>query len=102
MHSHSLIANIRDTIRICLRCNLETPDWNGIADAFKTIHIIVRNIYKKIREEIILGTSTILSLPGLRPLVTTEIEEAVTYLVGAVPIIYQDEITKFIYDLYTI
>ena len=102
MRGHSLTADVRDAIRICLCCNLETLDWNGIADAFETIHVTVRNIYKKIREEIILGTSTMLSSPGLCPLVTTEIEEAVVYLVRAVPIIYQDEITELIYDLYAI
>ena len=50
----------------------------------------------------ILGTSTILSSPRPCPLVTIEIEEIVMYLVGIVPIIYQDEIAEFIYDSYAI
>ena len=88
MRGYSLTADVRDAIWICLCYNLEILDWNGIADAFETTHVTVRNIYKKMREEMILGISTMLSSPGLRPLVTAEIEEAVAYLVGAVPIIY--------------
>ena len=44
-------------------------------------------------EEIIYSTTIKLLTPSTYCIITTEIEEAVVYLVGSVPVIYQDKIT---------
>ena len=92
MRGHSLSADTKDAIRVCLRRNMDKPDWDGIALAFDTISVIIRNIHKKIIEEIIYKTTIKLLTPSTHYIITTEMEETVAYLVGLVPVIYQDEI----------
>ena len=81
---------------------MDKPDWDGIALAFDTTSIIIRNIHKKMMEEIIYGTTVKLLTPSTHRIITTEMEEAVAYLVGSVLVIYQDEIAQFLYDTYTV
>ena len=81
---------------------MDKPDWNRIADAFKTIYVTVCNIHKKMKEEIIFRVSMTYNMLGLAPIISTAMKEVVVYLVGTVPITYQDEITEFLYDIYTI
>ena len=102
MRSYSLSVNTKDTIWMYLQHNMDKPDQNRIADAFETIHVTVHNIHKKIKEEMLFGVSITCNILGLAPMISTEMKEAVVYLVGTVPIIYQDEIAEFLYDIYAI
>ena len=52
------------------------------------MHITIQNIYKKIREIEVLGTSVTADKPRPAPIVTKEIEEAVLCLIGLAPFVY--------------
>ena len=88
MHSYSLSVDTKDVIRTYLQRYIDKPDWNRIADAFKTIYITVCNIHKKMKEEIIFRVSMTHNILGPAPIISTEMKEVVAYLVGAVPITY--------------
>ena len=56
--------------------------------AFNTTSITIRNIHKKMIEEIIYRTTVKLPTPSTHCIITIEIEETVAYLVELVPVIY--------------
>ena len=102
MAGNRLPADVKESIRACLRRAPKKPDYQAIATAFSTTAKIVRVIYMKIKQVELLGTTTRTKTLGRPPIITIEMEEAVTYLIATIPYIYQDEVAEFIYDSYNI
>jgi transposase len=78
------------------------PDFEAIALAFGTTAKSVRYIYARMGHKELYPNSNWKSKPGRTSKITPEVENAIQYIVQAMPFIYLDEISDFIQDCFDI
>jgi transposase/arginine repressor len=95
-----LSADAKAAIETSLRRNLERPDFNAITAAHKTTNWTVREIYRKMRERALFGSTITSDKIGRPRALTLMMEESVIYLVSKTPWVYQEEICEFLREAY--